>query len=201
MSDDDSLLAMGGELSTERLVLAYDWGIFPWDTIHLDGESYIAWFSPKERFVIFPKEIKISDSMLRIRKQNKFEIRLNTNFEKVMRACAETERPNQEGGTWISEDVIEAYVKLHKKKRAMSVEVYENDELVGGLYGVISGKVFCGESMFSLKSNASKLALIWLAEEGGFELIDCQFHTPHLEKMGGRFIGLDDYLKILGREK
>src|SRR5690606_5830282 len=123
MSDDDSLLAMGGELSTERLVLAYDWGIFPWDTIQLDGESYIAWFSPKERFVIFPKEIKISDSMRRIRKQNKFEIRLNTNFEKVMRACAETERPDQEGGTWISEDVIEAYVKLHKKKRAMSVEV------------------------------------------------------------------------------
>lgn len=194
---EDGLLAVGGELSVERLILAYEWGIFPWDTIELDDEEVIAWFAPLERFVIFPDKIKISKSMKRILRTMPYTIKVNSRFKALMENCAQTYRVGQEGETWIDDEVIKAYCKLNKLGLAKSIEVYEGDELVGGLYGVISGKVFCGESMFSIKPNASKIALIWLALNGGYELIDCQFKTEHLESMGGESISLEEYLTIL----
>lgn len=200
LAAEDSLLAVGGELSVERLILAYEWGIFPWDTIEVDGVEEIAWFAPQERFVIFPEKIKISKSMKRIIKSSTYTIKVNHNFKAVIDECSKIPRSGQGTETWISEKVKKAYCKLHAIGLAQSVEVYDGEELVGGLYGVISGDVFCGESMFSKRSNTSKMALIWLAQNGGYKLIDCQFRTEHLASMGGEYISLKEYLQILGRE-
>jgi leucyl/phenylalanyl-tRNA--protein transferase len=194
-ADDEGLVAVGGDLSIERLLLAYRSGIFPW-FIH---DDLVYWFSPNPRCILIPEEIKISKSMRQILNQKQFEITFNNAFEAVMRGCATAKRPHQES-TWITEDFIEAYVALHKNGYGHSVEVWQQGELVGGLYGVALGKVFFGESMFSLVTNASKAALISLAEKlnaEGFHFIECQLYTPHLGSLGAKAVSRKEYLKML----
>lgn len=194
-AEPDGLLAVGGDLSAERLMLAYHWGIFPW----YSDETPILWYSPHERFVIFPDRVRISKSMRQVLRKGIFTITFNEAFEEVIGACASSERAGQ-NGTWITDDMQQAYIRLHKLGFAHSVEVWSGNTLVGGLYGVSVGNVFCGESMFSLMSNASKAALIWLCSGKPFEMIDCQFHTAHLESLGAEFISREDYLAILQRD-
>jgi len=184
----EGLLAVGGDLSPERLVLAYQNGIFPW----FNEDSLILWWSPDPRMVLFPDEIKISKSMQKVLKNNQ------CCFETVLEACSTVKRVGQEG-TWITDEMKKAYLRLHAKGYAKSYEVWESDTLVGGLYGVEMGQMFCGESMFSTVSNASKFAFIKLAhefqEKGG--LIDCQLYTKHLESLGAREITRSDFMKLL----
>jgi len=191
-AEQDGLLAVGGDLSTSRLLLAYQSGIFPW----YDDDTPILWYSPHERFVLFPDELKISKSMRQVIKSDKFTVTYNTCFEKVIDACSAIHRKDQDG-TWITDDMKHAYIRLHNEGHAHSVEVWEHDKLVGGLYGIHIGSVFCGESMFSLVSNASKMALINLCNSGNYTLIDCQVHTEHLESMGARMIDRKEYMAIL----
>jgi leucyl/phenylalanyl-tRNA--protein transferase len=179
-------------LSTERLLLAYQNGIFPW----YSDDSPILWYSPHERFVLFPNELKVSKSMRQVLRAGKFIITQNQCFTDVIEACSVVARPGQ-GGTWITNEMIAAYEQLHKSGYAHSVEVWEKGELVGGFYGVQIGSVFCGESMFSKVSNTSKAALIWLCQTGLYNLIDCQVHTEHLESMGAYMISREDYMAIL----
>ncbi len=192
LAEEDGLLAVGGDLSTERLLLAYQNGIFPW----YSDDTPILWYSPHERFVLFPDELKISKSMHRVLRSAKFTVTFNQNFEKVIGACSLVPREGQDG-TWITADMKNAYIQLHREGHAHSVEVWEGELLVGGLYGVTVGSVFCGESMFSLVSNASKVTLISLCNRGHYTLIDCQVHTEHLESMGARMIDRKEYLGIL----
>jgi leucyl/phenylalanyl-tRNA--protein transferase len=192
LADEDGLLAIGGDLSEERLLLAYQNGIFPW----FNEESPILWYSPHQRFVLFPNEVKISKSMRQVLNSNRFKITLNTAFKKVIKACADAKREGQDG-TWITDEMQAAYYKLHLSGIAHSIEVWEQDQLVGGLYGVQINKVFCGESMFSNKSNASKAALIWLCKNGGFDIIDGQIHSEHLERMGARMIERSEFTAYL----
>tara|TARA_R110000751_G_scaffold78650_5_gene158712 strand:- start:5139 stop:5774 length:636 start_codon:yes stop_codon:yes gene_type:complete len=194
-ADDDGLLAVGGDLSPERLLLAYKNGIFPW----FNEDSMILWWSPDPRMVLFPSKIKISKSMAQVIKSNKFRITWNTQFEEVVNACSAIKRKGQ-AGTWITPEMKSAYLKLHQMGIAKSIEVWENDNLVGGLYGIDLGNVFCGESMFSRKSNASKFAFISLAKElqqKEYKLIDCQVHTAHLESLGAEEIPRKQFIKIL----
>ncbi len=187
---EDGLLAIGGDLSVERLLLAYTHGIFPWFS---PGEE-ILWWCPKERFVIFPKEIHISHSMKKYMKKHELRIVLNRDFADTMHRCRMKREFNE--GTWISDEMEEAYRCLHETGYAVSVEIFEDGVLSGGLYGVIIGRCFFGESMFSEKENGSKMALIAFAqllEQKEFLFIDCQFHTEHLESMGGRFISWEEY--------
>lgn len=191
---EDGLLAVGGDLSVERLLLAYTHGIFPW---YNPGEE-IMWWCPRERFVIFPKEIHISRSMKKYMKKHKLRVVLNRDFADTMRRCRLKREFNE--GTWISDEMEEAYQRLRDAGYALSVEVLEDDELAGGLYGVSIGKCFFGESMFSEKENGSKTALIAFArllERKKFLFIDCQFHTEHLESMGGRYISWEEYDRML----
>jgi len=192
LAEPDGLLAIGGDLSVGRLLLAYQSGIFPWFS---EGDP-ILWYAPHERCVIFPDRINISKSMRKIINSGIFEVTVNQSFVAVIRNCAKTPRLGQDG-TWITDDMQKAYIKLHEKGIAHSVEVWQDQVLVGGLYGVKIGKVFCGESMFSLVSNASKVALIHLANNMGFELIDCQLPNDHLMSMGAEMIGREEYLDIL----
>ena len=193
--EPDGLIAVGGDLSTERLLLAYGHGIFPWFSFR---DSDIMWFCPLQRFVIFPSEIHVSHSMRTLMRKNKYEVRYNTDFEQTIRHCSELRI--DEKGAWLGEDMIAAYTQLHRLGHAMSVEVWEADRMVGGLYGVIHGRSFIGESMFSLVPSASKLALIYLARMfdhlGGLR-IDCQFETPHLRSMGGRYIPYEEYIALI----
>ncbi|MBD5470675.1 MAG: leucyl/phenylalanyl-tRNA--protein transferase [Lachnospiraceae bacterium] len=194
LAREDGLLAVGGDLCVERLLLAYSHGIFPW---YNPGDE-ILWWCPHERFVIFPKEIHISRSMKKYMKKHELLIKLNRDFADTMHRCR-TKREFDEG-TWISDEMEEAYGALHQAGYAMSVEVFEDGILAGGLYGVVIGRCFFGESMFSEKENGSKIALIALAKilaENAFELIDCQFHTEHLESMGGRYISWEEYDRLL----
>ena len=194
--EPDGLFAVGGDLSPERLLLAYSLGIFPWFSFR-DWEEP-AWFCPMERFVIFPNDIHISHSSRNMINKGLYRITYNQNFEEVIRGCS-AGRIDMEGA-WLGEDMIHAYSTLHKLGFAASVEVWKGDRLAGGLYGVTLGTGFFGESMFSVEPGASKLALIYLAkrmEQNGGRLIDCQFETTHLRSMGGRFISYDDYLSIL----
>lgn len=195
LAEDDGLLAVGGDLSPERLLLAYENGIFPW----YSDETPILWYSPHERFVLYPQEIKISKSMRKVINSDRLKLTVNTNFEAVIKACATAPREGQDG-TWITGDMQNAYICLHQLGYAHSYEVWENDELVGGLYGVAVGKVFCGESMFSKVSNASKLALISLCQSNQYDLIDCQLHTEHLASMGAHMISRDTYLNFLHQQ-
>ena len=191
---EDGLLAVGGDLSVERLLLAYTHGIFPW---YSPGEE-IMWWCPKERFVIFPKEIHISRSMKKYMKKHELRVALNRDFADTMHRCRLKREFNE--GTWISDEMEEAYRRLHDAGYALSVEVLEDGELAGGLYGVSIGKCFFGESMFSEKENGSKTALIAFAgllEQEKFLFIDCQFHTEHLESMGGRYISWEEYDQML----
>lgn len=205
--DPDGLLAVGGDLSVDRLLLAYSNGIFPWFSFRDCEEPQ--WYCPMQRFVIFPKEIHISHSMRTLLNKGRYEVSINQDFEGVIRQCSLLRA--DEPGAWLGEDMIEAYTELHRQHFAASVEVWNpiadgNDSegpthrLVGGLYGVNIGKAFFGESMFSLVPSASKLALIFLAqvlEENGGTLIDCQFETPHLRSMGGRYISYNEYMQLL----
>ncbi len=192
LADEDGLLAFGGDLSVERLVKAYSKGIFPW----YSDDTPILWYSPHERFVLFPHEIRITKSMKQVMQSGKFEMRKNTAFEQVIKNCAATYREGQDG-TWITNEMQDAYINLHKLGIAHSYETWYNNELVGGLYGVETGNIFCGESMFSHASNASKAALIWLTQNFNYQLIDCQVPTEHLESMGAKLIPREDYEAFL----
>ncbi len=194
-ASEDGLLAVGGDLSPERLLLAYQNGIFPW----FNDDSLILWWTPDPRMVLFPKKVKVSKSMRKVIRDGAFALTQNTCFEQVMDYCAQIERKGQEG-TWITPEMKNAYMNLYKKGYAKSFEVWEDGELVGGLYGVDLGRVFCGESMFSLRPNASKFAFIKMAQElgeKGYELIDCQVHTNHLESLGAELMPRNEFVKIL----
>jgi len=193
LAEEDGLLAMEGDLSAERLILAYQSGIFPW---YSEGDP-ILWFAPHERFVLYPSGLRISKSMRQIIRSNKFRVTFDQSFAEVIRACADAKREGQDG-TWITTEMQQAYINLHKLGVAHSVEVWlDDDVLAGGLYGVEVGSVFCGESMFSKVSNASKLALITLCQTGKYKMIDCQLHTEHLESMGARMIPRDEFMSVL----
>jgi len=191
----DGIVAFGGDLSTERLLLAYKSGIFPWYS-----EGYpITWYSPDPRMVLFPKAVKISKSMRLLLAKNIFEIRFNTAFQEVICNCKTIKR-SSETGTWITNEMEVAYNKLHRQNWAKSVEVYQNNELVGGLYGIDLGTIFCGESMFSKVSNASKVAFIWLADylaNKNYKLIDCQVYNEHLDSLGAVEIPRVEFLSYL----
>lgn len=194
---EDGLLAMGGDLSTERLLLAYRNGIFPW----FNEEELPMWWSPDPRFVLFPQELKISKSMQQLMRKNRFELRINTDFEAVIRHCKNTSRRGQDG-TWITENIVQAYTALHQLGYAYSAETWMNNELVGGLYGIRIGKLFFGESMFSLQPNASKFAFIHYVQQLQKEevvLIDCQIYTSHLESLGARMIPRKEFMDMLSR--
>ncbi|MDB5149130.1 MAG: leucyl/phenylalanyl-tRNA--protein transferase [Mucilaginibacter sp.] len=192
LAEPDGLLAVGGDLSTQRLLLAYQNGIFPW----YSDDTPILWYSPHERFVLYPEELKISKSMRQVLRSGKLRVTVDTCFNDVITACSTAPREGQDG-TWIVSDMIAAYNRLHAEGHAHSVEVWQENDLVGGLYGVHVGDVFCGESMFSRVSNASKTALIHLCNTGLYRLIDCQVHTDHLESMGARMISREQYIDVL----
>lgn len=191
----EGIVAIGGDLSAERLMLAYRSGIFPW----FDSDEPILWWSPPERMVLLFPELKISKSMRNVINRGTFTITWNTAFEQVIANCRSIKRDGQ-NGTWISAEMIEAYTELHRLGYAKSVEVWQDGELVGGLYGIDLGHIFCGESMFSKVSNASKLAFIYLAkklERENYRLLDCQVHNDHLESLGAQEILREDFLEIL----
>ncbi|WP_299524844.1 leucyl/phenylalanyl-tRNA--protein transferase [Winogradskyella sp.] len=189
----EGLLAVGGDLSTERLIHAYTNGIFPW----FEDEEPLLWWSPDPRFVLFPKELKVSKSMSQLFKKNLFKVTFNKDFESVIEQCAMTKREGQEG-TWITEDMKKAYIKLHGLGYAKSAEVWQDGELVGGLYGVdLGNKVFCGESMFAKVSNASKVGFVHFVQNSNYSLIDCQIYTKHLESLGAKHISRQEFLKYL----
>lgn len=195
MASSEGILAFGGDLQPERLILAYQSGIFPW---YNEGEPII-WYTPAMRMVLFPEELKISKSMRRFMAKNEFSITWNKAFEQVIDQCQKSPRKDQLG-TWITEEMKEAYIKLYKLGFAKSIEVWAKDELVGGLYGVDLGHVFCGESMFSKVSNTSKLAFIHLVQElqkKDYKLIDCQVYNEHLESLGAREISRKEFMEIL----
>lgn len=192
LAEPDGLLAVGGDLSTKRLLLAYQNGIFPW----YSDDTPILWYSPHERFVLYPQELKITKSMRQVLRSGKFTVTADTCFNEVINACANAPRDGQDG-TWITDDMKAAYNQLHAEGHAHSVEVWEHNQLVGGIYGVQVGGVFCGESMFSRVSNASKTALIHLCQSGQYQLIDCQVHTAHLESLGARMISREQYMAVL----
>lgn len=191
-AEDDGLLAVGGDLSAERLMLAYQHGIFPW----FNAENPICWYAPHQRFVLYPDQLKITKSMQQLIRNSPFTVSHNQAFEKVIKACAEIHRPDQQG-TWISEEMQAAYIKLHNLGYAHSIEVWKDQELVGGLYGVQVNQVFCGESMFSKLANTSKLALIYLTQAFNFRLIDCQIESAHLRSLGAIFISQEEFRTAL----
>ena len=189
---EDGIIALGGDLSEKRLIYAYKNGIFPWFS-----EGYpIVWYCPHERMVLFPEEIKVSKSMRKIINKNEFTITENTAFKEVIYNCKNIDRSDGLG-TWITDNMEQAYINLYKKGIAKSVEIWKDDELVGGLYGLEINNVFCGESMFSKVSNASKLALIHLSKNKKYKLIDCQVYNDHLASLGAKEIERDAFLKFL----
>ena len=205
LGEEDGLVAVGGDLSVDRLLLAYSNGFFPWFSFRNREEPL--WYCPLQRFVIFPSEIHVSHSMRQLFRQDRYRITLNKDFDGVIRGCATAQNRNEEDGAWLGPKIIEAYTELHRQGFAASVEVWEkqesDDRLIGGLYGVNLGRAFFGESMFSLVPSASKLALIYLArmfEMLGGVMIDCQFETPHLRSMGGRYIPYEDYIALIRKK-
>jgi leucyl/phenylalanyl-tRNA--protein transferase len=179
LDEPNGLIAIGGDLSTERLLSAYRQGIFPW---YSEGEP-VLWYSPNPRMVITKDTLHISKSLEKVLRSNRFEVRMNMRFEQVISQCKDIKRKEQDS-TWIDNDMVQAYIQLHHQGYAHSIEVYENDQLAGGLYGVAIGKVFFGESMFSCASNASKVALVYLLKNTDYQLIDCQVENPHLKSLG-----------------
>jgi leucyl/phenylalanyl-tRNA--protein transferase len=192
LAEEDGLLAIGGDLRPERLVLAYHYGIFPW----FNEDDPICWYAPHERCVIYPERVKMSKSMAKVFKSEVFRLSFDEAFPSVIAHCATVTR-RDEPGTWITGQMQQAYIRLHELGYARSVEVWQGEQLVGGLYGVQINDVFCGESMFSLVSNASKAALIWLCEQGGYSLIDCQLPNDHLMSLGAEMISREVYQEIL----
>ena len=194
-ADEHGLLAVGGDLEVESLLLAYKSGIFPWP---LDDE-YLTWFSPPKRAILFFENFKINKSLKKAIKNTPYEIKINTNFEQVIKNCAQAKRPKQ-NGTWITDEMVQAYIDLHNTGYADSYEVYINKELVGGIYGVRINKLFSAESMFHKTPNASKIALYSLVHDlkfKGFTFIDCQVQNPFLETLGVTEIERGEYLKML----
>lgn len=197
LARSDGLLCIGGDLSCERIILAYQNGIFPWFS---DNEP-ILWWSPDPRLVLYPSDIRISRSLKKKLKKNRFRITVNQAFEQTISACAQP-RKDPDEGTWLVEEMKDAYIELHHKGYAHSVEAWHQDQLAGGLYGVGIGCMFFGESMFSFQADASKAALVALArhlDRHGFDLIDCQVTTDHLCRMGAHEISRNRFLDILGR--
>lgn len=195
-STEEGIVAVGGDLSVERLILAYSKGIFPW---YSSDKSPILWWSPDPRFVLFPENLIVSKSMRPYFNQNKFQVTWDQNFEDVIINCQKIDREDQPG-TWITSKMLASYIQLHKKGYAHSVEVWLGNELVGGLYGISLGKVFFGESMFAKVSNASKFGFISLVKQlkqKGFLLIDCQQETKHLESLGAAAIKRKDFIEFL----
>lgn len=191
----EGIVAIGGDLSTERLLLAYRSGIFPW----FEDDEPILWWAPPRRMVLFLNELKVSKSMRNILNRNIFTITVNTSFRDVITACRDIKRDGQPG-TWITDEMTEAYCKLHELGYAKSIEVWHEGRLAGGLYGVDMGTVFCGESMFSKMPNASKvafIALVQLLEKDNYKLLDCQVHNSHLESLGAREIPRSEFMEIL----
>lgn len=192
-ANEEGLLAVGGDLSVARLVIAYNSGIFPW----FNEDEVILWWSPDPRFVLFPKDLKVSKSMQQFMRKCDYEVTVNKDFKAVITACAKGKRDGQ-SGTWITDNMIEAYCKLHELGFAISVEVWKANVLVGGLYGVdLNNGVFCGESMFAKESNASKAAFITFIQNSEYKLIDCQVYTNHLESLGAKEISRDAFLEYL----
>ncbi len=189
----DGLLAIGGDLKPERLILAYKSGIFPWFEI----DQPILWWSPDPRFVLFPEKLKISKSMRQVLRNKDFVVTINNDFPRVIKECSIAKRDGQ-SGTWITESMIEAYIEMYHLGYAKSVEVWQNEKLVGGLYGIdIGNGVFSGESMFSKLSNASKVAFITFIQNTEYRIIDCQVHTNHLENLGAENISKNEFLNII----
>ena len=198
LTQPNGLLALGGDLNCERLIQAYRNGIFPWFS---QGEP-IMWWSPDPRTVLTPKGFHLSRSLAKFIRKTKLLVTLNQSFDQVINQCASITR--DDAGTWITDDMIEAYKRLHQNGQAHSVEVWDDNTLVGGLYGVGIGQVFCGESMFHTQTNASKLAFYCLAklmEPLPFALIDCQMHTPHLESLGARNIPREQFIPVLKKNQ
>jgi len=192
----DDLVAIGGDFHPQRLLNAYEAGLFPW---FMDEYNLIHWYSPDPRMVLYPDEFRLTKSLKRVIKNKGFVIKSNENFEEVIRNCAKIKRKHEDD-TWIREEFIEAYINLFKLDLAFSIECYLEDKLVGGLYGVLINDIFCGESMFSLEPNASKVAFYHLcqqAKENGIKIIDCQVYNGHLASLGAREIPRDEYFKIL----
>lgn len=195
LADKDGFLAMGGDLSPERILSAYQFGIFPW----YNDNTPILWFSTHPRLILYPEKLKVSKSMNQLLKKDAFRITIDTVFEKVITACALKKR-NDQDGTWITDSLKDSFIKLHELGYAHSVEVWDNNELVGGLYGLAMGKIFYGESMFANRSNASKygfIKLIKLLKEKSFTLIDCQQDTPHLRSFGAELIKKESFFNAL----
>jgi len=191
----EGIVAVGGDLQPERVMLAYRKGIFPW----FESDDFLLWWSPDPRMVLFPDRLKVSKSMRTVLRKNQFEVTFNKAFDQVVEACAKVKRFGQ-NGTWITPGLMEVYSTIHTQGHAHSVEVWEEGSLVGGLYGIDLGTVFCGESMFSKSSNASKVALIYLVKElkkNKYELIDCQVPTQHLASMGAEPISRTEFLTFL----
>ena len=190
---EDGLLAFGGDLSPERLLSAYQNGIFPW----FEDDNTILWWSPDPRFVLFPSKLKVSKSMKQVLRNCDFEVTVNKNFNAVINECAKAKRPGQDS-TWITNGMVEAYNTLHQLGFAKSVEVWQDQKLVAGLYGVdLNNGVFCGESMFTKVSNASKAGFITFIQNSNYKLIDCQVYTNHLESLGAEDIPRDEFLTFL----
>ncbi|MFV0566065.1 MAG: leucyl/phenylalanyl-tRNA--protein transferase [Flavobacteriaceae bacterium] len=193
----DGLLAIGGNLSVVRLLLAYKSGIFPW----FDHDEPVLWWSPNPRFVLFPEKLKVSKSMRQVLRNSGFSVTVNQDFKAVITACSKIKRMGQ-SDTWITKSMIDAYVKLHKLGYAKSVEVWQNNKLVGGLYGVdLNNGVFCGESMFAAVSNASKVGFITFVQNTNYKLIDCQVYTNHLDSLGAEDISRSAFLEYLAPSK
>ncbi len=197
LSNEDGLLAFGGNLEVTTLLNAYKKGIFPW----YNEDEPICWYSPDPRFVLLPEKLKISKSMQVVIRKNEFDFSVDKNFEGVIRGCRYAKR-NCGDGTWISDEIENAYTKLFRGGYAHSAEAWQENELVGGLYGVQLGKVFFGESMFAKKTNASKytfIKLVELLQQRGVQLIDCQVYTLHLESLGAEFIRRKNFVALLNK--
>jgi leucyl/phenylalanyl-tRNA--protein transferase len=194
-ADEYGMLAIGGDLSVNRLITAYKNGIFPW----YNPDEPIIWYAPSERMVLFPEDLKISKSMRQVLRKELFKVTFNQNFKDVIHHCKTISRKGQ-NGTWITDEMEQAYLKLHQLGIAKSVEVWQNEKLVGGLYGVDLGHIFCGESMFSLVSNASKTAFIYLVKQlkkQHYTLLDCQVYNDHLASLGAKEIPRKTFMEYL----
>jgi len=194
-ANNDGIVAIGGDLDPKRILQAYKQGIFPW----FESDDYLVWWSPDPRMVLFPEKLKISKSTKKILKDGSFNVTFNQSFDQVVECCASVKRFGQ-NGTWITEGLKKAYNLLHKEGHAFSVEVWKDFELVGGLYGIDLGDVFCGESMFSKENNASKIGFIHLIKEltkNGYKLIDCQVPSAHLKSLGAEEISREQFLNFL----
>jgi leucyl/phenylalanyl-tRNA--protein transferase len=197
-ADEHGILAFGGDLSVDRLLLAYQSGIFPW---YSEEDPTIMWWAPDPRFVLYPGKLKVSKSMRQVLRKGQFEVTFDQRFREVMVACQQIKREGQYG-TWITEEMLNGYCQLHEQGFAHSVEVWQQGELVGGLYGISLGQCFFGESMFAKASNASKTGFITLVQklkQLGIKLIDCQVHTNHLESLGAEEIPREQYMYLLSQ--